>query len=64
MGWTLDDFYDRLGLSDPLEFRRAVFRVAYFWRMSPHELMATDLNLLAVLFEEMVHIKEDMNGDA
>lgn len=53
-------FFTRLGLWDLKLFRKVAFRAAYFWRMTPAELMATDLDLLAVILEEGRDIREEM----
>lgn len=55
-------FYPRLGLGNLREFRKVAFRAAYFWRMTPAEMMATKLDLLAVLIEEWQDIREEMNN--
>ena len=48
------------GESELLAFRHVALRTAYFWRMSPAELMKTSLPLLAVLVEEMGEMKEEI----
>ena len=55
-------FSRRLGLDDLKLFRRVAFRAAYFWHMTPSELMATPIDLLIVALEEMVEIREELEG--
>ena len=61
MDYVLFGFYTRLGLWDLKKFRKVAFRAAYFWRMTPAELMATAPDLLAVAIEEMRDIQEEMS---
>ena len=52
-------FFYRAGLGDLRLFRKLAFRLAYFWRITPNDLMNTTLPMLSVLWQEAMDIDRE-----